>query len=1144
MDTYHFDCDDSDHDYNYYYDKDFDHSLQITITATDISQVRRLVTEYLSAINKNFNVYFERGRVILLYDNGYTPLLWAMQIKRLPIIAMICEYNIEVTMPSYPQLIPLELAVMSCSHASVKKLLQHNIVFESPIFQWAYEGNAEILTLTDFSATDRFGLTLLHYALRNIDFVQHIITQAPWLIDQRDQQHCTPFMMAAANGQLAVLKLLRAAGADVQAVDNEGNNALHLAAVAGEIATLTWLVTEAGLALESQNLYYLTPYLWAAQVGQIDVLKALKELGLNTQTPHQRTNNALHLAILGAGDIPTIQWLIAESDVSDIKAGFVSAARHGQLAVLQALQESGVSLKEEELQAQHILHEVTALPILTTYAWYQAGSESKLQDYVNWIDEFAIDLGYVATLKWLVYDLKLSLESRESEFQKTPFLSAIDSGCLALLQALQAFGADIQVVDVQGNNALHLAIEAKNLVIMKWLIKAGIALECRESQAQRTPFLRAAQSGNVELVRALKTYGAEMGVLDQHGNNAVHLAILSSSSAYPWRSYEEEGVDDALTAKVPEVVVWLLQESGLSLEAKGEHQMTAFLCAAHQGSLEILKLLKDRGSDVQIVDTYGNNALHLAVLGAHTELITWLVQEAALDLECPGRDQKTAFLMAAECGSLPVLKVLCALGASPHPLDSMGRDALTLIDTQSRLCYEKKNAVMIWLLGEVYANNSCYPKLRLIGELVSEPDKPIEALVTLLTRHRVLETLILSSNHLAIENMNRLIACLVHCENLTHLDISQNYLTRLQLAELGAALIANKHLQYLSLANNEIADDGLDAILQQGLATHPGIRSLAIHHNKLTMDGMARLVNALHENTILEELYLDVTLTAATFELLRPLLKESMQHIMFDAQLVEDSVECLTKACVIDKRLECLSLYCQELTDQQVGRLTPWLVQQLHLKTLHIVRPQLTKVGIGILMDISQGWRNLYELKLGLPIRVETFASLLGIIQGIPFLKELILYGQCNFWHELQPFMIELIQTTCLKKLDFQGVELKTLPDPTIFEAVLKILPDQVYLEEMILPYTLILTAKQEQELQALLERNREMAPNIAQQRIGARRIKSVATNRVASDAALLSTNPSNLFFASNLGEKRLSQWVSPENEEKPIAKRHKAVSP
>ena len=847
---------------------------------------------------------------------------------------------------------------------------------------------------------------------------------------------------------------------------------------------------------------------------------------------------------MGSGDIHTVQWLITAGRSSDIKAGFLSAARHGQLAVLQVLQESGVWCEEGALEVQHILHEVAALPILTAYTWYQAGSESNLQDDTSWIDEYAVDLGYIATLKWLVYELRLSLEDRESECQKTPFLCAIDTGCLALLQALQALGADIQAVDAQGNNALHLAIDTENLVVMGWLIQAGVALECREQKDQRTPFLRAAQIRNLELLRALKSYGAEMQVFDQYGNNALHLAVLSSSRVHPCRSGEKgEGIIDQLTTKVLEVITWLLQESGLSLEAKGDHQMTAFLYAARYGCLEILQQLKDWGSDAQVVDEHGNNALHLAVLGEHNEVIRWLVQEARLDLESLGGDQKTAFLVAAEQGSLSVLKILYTLGANPNTRDSMGRDALALIHSQIMLSCETRNVVMIWLLGEVYANNSCYLALRLIGKL-GEPDKPIDSLVTLLMRHRVLETLILSANHLEVENMNRLITCLGYCENLTHLDISQNHLTRPQLVELGKALMANKRLQYLGLAHNSIVNDGFYAMLQQGLATHPGITSLAIQHNKLTTDSIAWLASALQKNKILKKLHLDVALTSATFELLEALLKGGVEHILLDVQLVENGVEHLTTACVIDKRLECLALNCQELTDEQVGQLAPWLVQQLHLQTLHMIRPQLTQIGVGILREISQGWINLYQLKLGLSIKAQTFTLLLALVQGLPSLKELILYGQCNSWHELQPFMIELIQTTSLKKLDFRDVELKTIPDPTIFEAVLRMLSDHVYFEEIALPYTLILTAKQEQELQALLFRNKGMAPSIEQQRIGARRIKSVVTKRVVDPEVLSATTPSSLFFAPSLGNKRLSRLVHPKDEEEPITKRCKLKSP
>ena len=62
----------------------------------------------------------------------------------------------------------------------------------------------------------------------------------------------------------------------------------------------------------------------------------------------------------------------------------------------------------------------------------------------------------------------------------------------------------------------------------------------------------------------------------------------------------------------------------MNLEAKGSLERTAFLCAAENGHLDILKALEEAGADVYAKDKDGYNALQLAEHSGNPEVIRYL----------------------------------------------------------------------------------------------------------------------------------------------------------------------------------------------------------------------------------------------------------------------------------------------------------------------------------------------------------------------------------------------------------------------------------------------------------------------------------------------------------------------------------------
>src|SRR5690606_33432935 len=100
-------------------------------------------------------------------------------------------------------------------------------------------------------------------------------------------------------------------GANVKALDEDGNNALQLASSSNSPETVEWLINTCKIDIESKGGWYQrTPFLWAAEKGRLDILKFLKSRGANTKALDKDGNNALHLASLYSNSPETVEWLI------------------------------------------------------------------------------------------------------------------------------------------------------------------------------------------------------------------------------------------------------------------------------------------------------------------------------------------------------------------------------------------------------------------------------------------------------------------------------------------------------------------------------------------------------------------------------------------------------------------------------------------------------------------------------------------------------------------------------------------------------------------------------------------------------------------------------------------------------------------
>jgi len=198
------------------------------------------------------------------------------------------------------------------------------------------------------------------------------------------------------------------------------------------------------------------------------------------------------------------------------------------------------------------------------------------------------------------------------------------------------------------------AIRYGNLEVVGALITGGADVNARYSYG-RTALMEAADYGHLEVVRALIIHGADVNVGDAHDYTALIRAAYCGHT---------------------EVVGALITEGGADVNARHSTGRTALMEAAECGHLEVVRALITQGADVDAGDANGNTALMLAADSGHLEVVGALIAEGGADVNARHATGRTALMEAADSGHLEVVRALITQGADVNAKDANGCTAL------------------------------------------------------------------------------------------------------------------------------------------------------------------------------------------------------------------------------------------------------------------------------------------------------------------------------------------------------------------------------------------------------------------------------------------------------------------------------------
>ncbi len=392
----------------------------------------------------------------------------------------------------------------------------------------------------------------------------------------QDRYGFTPLYFACSNGSAPIIRKLLEAGADPNAADAQKETALMTAARAGSIDGLKALLQNGASVNAKDAVTQQTALMWAVRSNHAAEVQLLVEYGaeVNART---RTGKTPAPRPPGAGG-GSHGVGIVRSGWPD--RGFQDATPGGMTALLYAARDGKFDSARMLIASKADFNQADTNGITPLL---MAISNNHLDVAKLFLEKGANPNG---TDWWGRAPLWATIEIRDRDLGRNNEHDIDRDAALVLIKALLDRGAN---VNAQTKEVPPIRRFITPLGDLSWVDFTG-----------QTPFLRAALSGDIEVMQLLLDKGADPNIQTQAGTTA-----LMAASGVNWMT----GQTFTESKEAQMEAVKLCLEKGGDVNAKNSMGVTAVIGAANRGSDDILEFLVKQGARLDVKDKEGRTPL-------------------------------------------------------------------------------------------------------------------------------------------------------------------------------------------------------------------------------------------------------------------------------------------------------------------------------------------------------------------------------------------------------------------------------------------------------------------------------------------------------------------------------------------------------
>jgi uncharacterized protein len=430
-----------------------------------------------------------------------------------------------------------------------------------------------ILKKADVNAPLVDGTTALHWAVRAEDLeTAGLLIKAGANVKAQDRYGVTALSLASSIGNAAIVRQLLDAGANPDSADSSGETVLMAATRSGATDAVLALLKHGAAVNTRDAVTEQTALMWAVRANHGAAVTLLLEhaADVNARTRTGKTplwtpqnfGGGSHGIGIIRGGWPERGF---RAEIPGAMTALLYAARDGRLDLVRQLLAAKADVNQAEANG------ITPLLMAVT------------NDHMD-VARFLVDQGadINASDWWGRTPLWAAVEIRNRDYTRTNEHGIDRAAVLEIFKSLLARGAN--------PNARTKEIPP----IRRWVMPLS-DLSWVEMTGQ-TPFIRAAVSGDITVMRLLLDKGADPNILTEGGTSA-----LMAAAGLNWvvqQSYTEPK-ESLLQA------VQICLEKGADVNAANSAGQTAVMGAANRGSDDILRLLVKSGARLDVADKQG-----------------------------------------------------------------------------------------------------------------------------------------------------------------------------------------------------------------------------------------------------------------------------------------------------------------------------------------------------------------------------------------------------------------------------------------------------------------------------------------------------------------------------------------------------------